>query len=93
MAAFTLELANDIPVFILYLNIGNWNNIGETKHLKSQVRCGKMGNRMGKRHMVNNHNSFAGIIQQTRLKRLDTCQPCGVHEGKIFLKKQKILRL
>ena len=50
-----------LKVFILYLNIGNWNHIGvriryfativRNKYLKSQVRCGKMGIRMGKRHM------------------------------------------
>ena len=51
------------------------------------------GNRMGKRYIVNDQNSFVGVIQQTRSKRLDTRQTCGVHEGKIFLKKQKILRL
>ena len=34
---------------------------------------------------------FAEIIQQTRLKKLDTRQTCGVHERKMFFKKQKIL--
>ena len=61
----------------------------ETKQLKSQVRCGEMGNRMVKRHMVNDHNSFAAIIQQTRSKKLDTRQTCDVHEGKNFFKKNR----
>ena len=63
--------------------------LSEKKQLKSQVRCWEMGNRVVKRHMVNNHNNFAGIIQQTRSKKLDTRQTCVVHEGKNFLKKQK----
>ena len=64
-----------VALFILYLNTGNWNHIGvcipyfativRNKTAKSQVRCGKMRNRVVKRHLVNDHNSFAGIIQQT----------------------------
>ena len=50
--------------------------LSETKQLKSQVRCGEMGNRIVKKHMVNHHNSFAGIIYQTRSNKLDTRQTC-----------------
>ena len=38
--------------------------------------------------MVNDRNSFAGTIQPTRSRKLDTRQPCGVHE-KNFLKNPK----
>ena len=46
---------------------------------------------MGKRHMVNDHNSFAGMVQQTRSEKLDTRQACGVHERKIFLKTKNLV--
>ena len=43
---------------IVYVTL---QQLSKTEQLRSRVKCGEMGNRMVKRHVVNDDNSFAGM--------------------------------